>query len=430
MNKHTRSRVEASVIEDFERKLEKYAEVAVRIGNNLQKGQRLLITGRWRNRGVPPELDYFVQKITVAAYKAGAPYVDVIWMDQQTELLRFQHAPRDSFEEYPQWHRQALLEYFERGDTILGIAAEDPELLVDQDPELVGLVNKKVVESLQPAMRYVTGNIANWLIISAPVKGWADKVYPDIAEAERIDHMWEAIFKICRVDQPDPIAAWKAHIQDLAKRRDFLNNKRYSALHYRGPGTDITIGLATNHLWQSGSMETTSGITFTANIPTEEVFSLPDRNRVDGVVKASMPLSYAGLLVDDFQLTFKEGRVVGFEAAKGESVLKNILEIDEAAGRLGEVALVPHSSPISQSGTLFYNTLYDENAASHIALGRGVRACLEGGLMMTDEEFITAGGNHSKVHVDFMIGSSKLDIDGIADNGASEAVMRQGEWAF
>lgn len=418
------------MIEDFERKLEKYAEVAVRIGNNLQEGQRLLITGRWRNRGVPPELDYFVQKLTVAAYKAGAPYVDVLWMDQQTELLRFQHAPRDSFDEYPQWHRQALLEYLERGDTILGVAAEDPELLKDQDPELVGLANKMVVENLQPAMRYVTGNIANWLILSAPVKGWADKVYPDIPEADRIEHMWEAIFKICRIDQPDPIAAWEAHIQELAKRRDYLNDKRYNALHYRGPGTDITIGLAVNHRWQSGSMVTTTGITHTANIPTEEVFCLPDKDRADGVVKASMPLSYAGTLVDDFQLTFKDGHVVGYEAGKGETTLKNILDIDEAANRLGEVALVPHSSPISQLGTLFYNTLYDENAASHIALGKGVRACLKDGPLMTDEEFMAAGGNHSKVHVDFMIGSDELDIDGVAEDGSPEPVMRQGEWVF
>jgi aminopeptidase len=418
------------MIEDFERKLEKYAEVAVRIGNNLQKGQRLLITGRWRNRGVPPELTYFVEKLTVAAYKAGAPYVDVIWMDQKTELLRFQHAPRDSFEEYSQWHVRALLEYLERGDTVLGIVAEDPELLKDQDPELVGLANKTAVEHLHPAMRYITGNIANWLLISAPVRGWADKVYPDIPETERIDHMWEAIFKICRIDQPDPIEAWESHIQDLAQRSGYLNKKRYSALHYRGPGTDLTIGLAANHLWQSGCMETTTGITYTANIPTEEVFCLPDKNRADGVVKASMPLSYAGTLVDDFQLTFKEGRVVGFEAGKGEITLKNILEIDESAGRLGEVALVPHSSPISQLGTLFFNTLYDENAASHIALGKGIRACLEGGPLMTDEEFDARGGNHSKVHVDFMIGSEKLDIDGIFEDGSSEPVMRQGEWAF
>jgi aminopeptidase len=415
---------------NFDKLLEKYAEVAVRVGNNLQPGQRLLITGRWRNRGVPPELTYFVEKITVAAYNAGASFVDVIWMDQQTELLRFQHAPRESFEEYSQWYVTALLEYLERGDAIMGIRAENPELLKDQDPELVVLVNKTSVEHLQPATRFITGNIVNWLLIGAPIQGWVDKVFPDIPESERIDHMWEVIFKICRIDQPDPLAAWENHLRDLAERCEYLNAKRYSALHYRGPGTGITIGLAPNHLWQGGNIQTTSGITYTANIPTEEVFCLPDRNRAHGFVRATMPLSYAGILVEDFQLSFKDGRVVDFEARKGESTLKSILEMDEGAKRLGEVALVPHSSPISQLGTLFFNTLYDENAATHVALGKGYKACLEGGPQMSDEEFISAAGNHSKVHVDFMIGSDKLDIDGIAQDGSSEPVMKQGEWAF
>ncbi len=418
------------MIDDFDRKLEKYAQVAVHVGNNLQAGQRLLIIGRWLNRGVPLELTPLVQKVTEVAYKAGAPYVDVIWSDQKIDLLRFQHAPRDSFEEYPKWFVSALLEYLERGDALMVIFSEDPELMKDQDPELVALATKTAVANFEPGLKYVTGNIVNWAGLSAPIKAWADLVLPDHPEQERLDRMWEAIFKICRVDQEDPISAWRAHLADLGKRCDYLNAKQYNALAYKGPGTDITIGLARNHRWQSGGMKNTKGIDYTANIPTEEVFCLPDMHRADGVVSASMPLSHAGKLIEDFQLTLKEGRVVDISVKKGEQGLKSILDMDEGARRLGEVALVPHSSPISQLGWLFYNTLYDENAASHIALGRGIRACLEGGPQMSADEFEAAGGNYSKMHVDFMIGSDELDIDGILEDGALEPVMRRGEWAF
>ena len=418
------------MIDDFERKLEKYAEVAVHVGNNLQLGQRLLIIGRWLNRGVPLELTPLVQKVTQVAYKAGAPYVDVIWADQQIDLLRYQHAPRDSFEEYPKWFLTALLEYLERGDALMVIFAENPELLKDQDPDLVALATKTAIANFEPGLKYVTGNIVNWAGLSAPIKDWADLVLPDLPEQERLDRMWEAIFKICRIDQDDPIAAWKNHLADLGRRCDYLNAKKYSALKYQGPGTDITIGLAKNHRWQSGGMKTTAGVSYTANIPTEEVFCLPDKHRADGVVSASMPLSRAGTLIEEFQLTFEQGRVVGAEVKKGETALNAILDMDEGARHLGEVALVPHSSPISQLGWLFYNTLYDENAASHIALGRGIRACLAGGPEMSADEFESAGGNYSKVHVDFMIGSDKLDIDGLSEDGSSEPVMRGGEWVF
>ncbi|TFH35094.1 MAG: aminopeptidase [Anaerolineales bacterium] len=418
------------MIDDFERKLEKYAEVAVRVGNNLQPGQRLLIIGKWLNRGVPPELTKFIQKVTVAAYQAGAPLVDVIWADQQTDLLRFQYAPNDSFDEYPLWFVSALLEYLERGDALMVLFAEDPQLLKDQDPDIVAQATRAAYANFQPALKYVTNNIVNWVGISAPIAGWADMVLPDIPEAERLDRMWEAIFKICRVDQDDPIAAWEAHLEDLRKRCTYLNDKHFNGLRYQGPGTDITIGLAREHIWQSGGMKTTTGISFTANIPTEEVFCLPDKDRVEGVVSASMPLSYAGTLIEDFQLTFKDGSVVGMEARQGKAALQSLLDMDEGARRLGEVALVPHSSQISQLGWLFYNTLYDENAACHIALGRGIRSCLEAGPQMADEEFLAAGGNHSKIHVDFMIGSNALDIDGLREDGSLEPVMRHGEWAF
>jgi aminopeptidase len=416
--------------ESFELMLKKYAQVAVRIGNNLQPGQRLMIIGRWLNRGVPLELAPLVHEITIAAYEAGAPFVDVIWGDQQMDLLRYKHAPRESFEEYPEWFVRAMLGYLERGDAVLVIFAEDPQLLKDQDSDLVNLVTRTASQHLQPAMGYITGNITNWTGIGAPVQGWADMVFPDSEPDERIDKLWEAIFKVCRIDRPDPLQAWQEHIGDLGKRAAHLNEKQFDALHYHGPGTDLTVGLPAGHLWQNAGMKTKGGIAYTANLPTEEVFCLPHRERAEGVISSTKPLSYAGSIMDDFQLTLEGGRVVGIKAAKGEKQLKNLIETDENAARLGEVALVPASSPISQSGLLFFNTLYDENAACHIALGRGIRACLEGGVDMDETQFNQAGGNHSQIHVDFMVGSSELDIDGVGADGKREPILRSGEWAF
>lgn len=416
--------------ESFESNLKKYAQVAVRVGNNLQPGQRLLITGRWLNRGVPLELAPLVQEITTAAYEAGAPFVDVIWGDQQLDLLRYKHAPADSFEIYPEWFVQAALSYLERGDAVMVIFAEDPRLLKDQDSELVHLVTKTANKHLHPIMGYITGNVVNWAGIGAPVQGWADMVFPGLDPAARIGKLWEAIFEVCRITQADPLLAWQEHIADLAARAGYLNERSYDALHYSGPGTDLTVGLPEGHLWQNAGMKTKGGIPFTANIPTEEVFCLPHRDRADGVISATKPLSYAGSIMDDFKLTMEGGKVVGIKAGEGEEQLRNLIETDENAARLGEVALVPASSPISQSGLQFFNTLYDENAASHIALGRGYRACLTGGMDMDDEQFLQAGGNHSQIHVDFMVGSQELDIDGIMADGGHDPIMRAGEWAF
>jgi len=416
--------------DNFQESLRKYAQVAVRIGNNLQPGQRLMIIGKWLNRGVPLELAPLVHELTVAAYEAGAPYVDVIWGDQQMDLLRYRHAPGDSFEIYPGWFVNAMLGYLERGDAVMVIFAEDPQLLKDEDSETVKLVTHTAYKYLQPALNYITGNVVNWAGIGAPVQGWADLVFPDAEPGQRIDKLWDAIFKVCRVDRSDPLLAWQEHIADLSARAAYLNRKQYDALHYRGPGTDLTIGLPQGHIWQNAGMKTKGGLPFTANIPTEEVFCLPHRERADGVISSTKPLSYAGNIMDDFQLTLEGGKVTGVKAGKGQQQLEDLIATDENAARLGEVALVPFSSPISQSGLLFYNTLFDENAACHIALGRGIRACLDGGMDMDDEQFLKAGGNHSQIHVDFMVGSDQLEIDGLTVEGTREPVLRQGEWAF
>jgi aminopeptidase len=408
---------------DFERNLQKYAELAVKIGANVQPGQRVIIEGSINNAPL-------VRLITASAYQTGARLVEVIWGDEQLELIRFQHAPRDSFAETSTWHPNALLDYAQQGDALISIAGNDPDLLKDQDPDLVAVSKKADNIAFEPFIDLLMRSGLNWLVVSAPVASWAAKVFPDTAAEQQIPRLWDTIFKVCRLDQADPIAAWEQHIAQLTARSDYLNRKQYAALKYSGPGTDLTIGLPSRHCWKSARDTSVKGISFVPNMPTEEVFTMPHKDRVSGVVSSSKPLNYGGTLIEDFRLTFAAGRVVEIAARSGEAVLRKLIDTDAGAGRLGEVALVPHSSPIAQSGLLFYNTLFDENAASHIALGRAYQFTLDGGTAMSDEEFAQAGGNHSLTHVDFMIGSNQIDIDGLTADGAAEPVMRGGEWAF
>ena len=404
-------------------KLQKYADLAVKIGVGLQAGQRLIVRA-------PLEAAPLVRLIAASAYQAGARLVDVMWQDDALTLTRFEHAPRDSFEEFPTWRTDALFEAADQGQAVLSIYATDPDLLKDQDPELIARANRVADTYMLPFRRKIMADASNWSIISLPIPAWASKIFPADPPAEQMARLWQAIFNICRVDQPDPLAAWQNHIRQLAVTRDYLNAKQYTALTYTAPGTKLTVGLPKHHIWHGGQKETLSGIKFIPNIPTEEVFTMPHQGRVEGVVASTRPLSYSGVLIENFSLTFAGGRVVQAAAKKGETVLKKLLESDEGAGRLGEVALVPHTSPISQTGLMFYNTLFDENAASHLALGRAYRFCMENGPAMSDEAFEAAGGNSSLIHVDFMIGSAETDIDGITTDGRVEPVMRAGEWAF
>jgi len=408
----------------FEEQLQSYADLVVKIGLNLQPGQRLII------RSAPVDAAPLVRAITAGAYKVGAPLVDVYWEDDAMTLARFECAPRNSFTEFPAWTTEAILQGVKRGDALLSIHSNNPDLLNGQDPKLVSTYIHTREEHLLPIRNYTMRDAVNWLVIGVPIESWAAKIFPDAAAADRIPKLWETIFAVCRLDRPDPIAAWQAHIQDLIARSRYLNGKSYTALKYTGPGTDLTIGLPKGHIWKGAQSKSEKGITFVANLPTEEVFTMPDRNRVEGVITATRPLNHQGMLIDGFQLTFSGGRVVEATAKQGQSVLRDLIAADDGAGRLGEVALVPHSSPISQSGLLFYNTLFDENAASHLALGRAYRFNVQGGTVMSEDEFAAAGGNYSLFHVDFMVGSDKLDVDGLTADGKTEPVMRQGEWAF
>jgi aminopeptidase len=415
---------------DFKNKLEAYAELTLKVGLNLQPGQRLLIGVPIYNTGVPLEAAPLVRLLVKKAYQMEARLVDVIWGDDKVLLARFEHASEDTFEEYPSWQAKALFDYVQRGDAILTVLGNDPDLLKDQNPGLVTRFQQTVLEHTDPAMEYVRRSDINWSVIAIPVKDWAAKVFPDVAPEEQMARLWDAIFRICRLDQEDPIKAWEDHTCQLKARSEFLNEKSYSALEFTAPGTDIVIGLPEAHIWESASTTNKQGVPYIANIPTEEIFTLPHKGKADGVVSASMPLSYGGAVMEDFTLSFEGGRVVKVQAKKGETILKRLVETDEGASRLGEVALVSHQSPIARLGLLFYNILIDENAATHFALGSAYKFALKDGGSMSDEAFAAHGGNRSLVHIDFMIGSAEMDVDGITASGTTEPIMRRGEWAF
>jgi aminopeptidase len=413
---------------DLQQQLEAYGELTVKVALNLQPGQRLLILGPLVS-GLSFEAAPLVRHITASAYRAGAPLVEALWGDEMLLLTRLANASRASLDEFSAWAPRALTEHVEAGHAVLSIYANDPDLLRSQPPEMVSALQKATSRAMQPFRELISRNQSNWAVIAAAGRGWAAKVFPDRGPDEQVSSLWGEINRLCRLDRPDPVAAWQAHIEGLAARADYLNAKRYAALRYRGPGTELTIGLPPAHVWVSGHTVSRNGIRFTANLPTEEVFTIPHKDRVDGTVRSSKPLSYGGTLIEDFSFRFSGGRVVDLEAARGEAVLRQLVETDPGAARLGEIALVPHSSPVSQSGRLFYNTLFDENAATHVALGSAYKFTLRGAETMDDDAFAAAGGNRSVVHVDFMIGSSDLDIDGVRDDGAVEPLMRRGEWA-
>lgn len=409
--------------------LRKYAEAVVRVGLNLRAGQRLIITNA-AARGVPPAARPFVHEIARAAYAAGARFVDVIWGDEEMLRIRLQDAPADSFSEYPKWHVQGIVDMIKNGDALLSIYANDPDVYAGLDTERIGAMQKAHVENYQEVMLPVTRNAMNWCVVAAAAPAWAAKLFPGLKPKEAEEKLWQAIFETTRVMGPDPVTAWDEHVKNLLKRAAYMQNKKYSALHYKSQNTDFTLGLPRGHKWTGAQTLAENGILFTANMPTEEIFTLPDRQRAYGIVHSTFPLNYGGSLIEDFQVTFENGRVIKVSARKNEAILQKLIDTDEGSHRLGEVALVPASSPIAQRGHLFYNTLFDENASCHIAIGRAYRFTLTGGEELTDEEFSAAGGNTSMTHVDFMIGSPRMDIDGIKEDGTREPVMRFGEWAF
>ena len=403
-------------------KLDRLAEVAVKVGLQLREGQDLLVTA-------PAVALPLLRRIAEHAYKAGAGIVTPILSDEEFTLARYRFGHDSSFGRAAGWLYDGMAKAFSDNTARLAIVGDNPMLLSGEDPQKVARASKANSMAYQPALEKIVNFDTNWNIIAYPSASWARLVFPDDAEDVAVARLADAIFAASRVDTDDAIGAWTRHNAVLRERTEWLNGQRFSALHYMGPNMELTIGLADGHEWEGGASTAKNGITCNANIPTEEVFTTPHCRRVSGHVASSKPLSYQGTLIDNIQVRFEDGRIVEAKASRGAEVLNKVLDTDEGARRLGEVALVPHSSPISKSGLLFYNTLFDENAASHIALGQCYSKCFIGGTKLTPQQIAAQGGNQSLIHIDWMIGSDKTDIDGVCADGSRVPVFRGGEWA-
>ncbi|WP_408008729.1 aminopeptidase [Pseudalkalibacillus sp. A8] len=404
-----------------ERKLTNLAEVTLTIGLNLQETQTLNINA---------DLDAapFVRKVTEIAYKKGARHVHVNWMDQEISKLKIKHAPEESLSEFPDWSKHRSEELVKQKAAFLSIRSTLPEAFSGLDPDRVGTFMKtSAMELQQISSARKSGKIA-FCIVCVPNEKWAQRVYPNVTPEEALDKLWEAIFQMTRVDCDEPVEQWKAHIGSLLSKVDELNAKRFKQLHIEAPGTDLVLDLPDQHLWVGGGAVTQEGLFFTPNLPTEEVFTAPKKNGVNGTVKSTMPLIYGGTAIEDIELTFEAGKITNVYASKGIETLKHLINSDDGSHFLGEVALVPEDSPIAKRNTIFYNTLFDENASCHLAIGSAYPLCIEEGTNMTSEELNQAGLNTSITHVDFMIGSPEMNIDGIHPDGRREQLFQNGCW--
>lgn len=407
----------------FEQKLDRLAEVAVRIGLGLREGQELVLTA-------PTDAIPLVRCIAKHAYKAGAKLVTPLFSDDAVVLARYQYAPEPSFDYAPTWLHDGIAAAFQSGAARMAITGTDPALLGAQDPARVSHANIASSKAAKPAMELITRHEINWTIIACATPAWAALVYPGEPEELAMGKLWDAIFYASRITSDDPVAEWQRHGENLKHRVEMLNSRRYHALRFFTPdgATDLTVGLADQHLWAGGGTIAGNGIYCQPNIPTEECFTTPHKDRIHGVVSASKPLSHQGTLIENIRCTFENGRIVKATATAGEEALNKLISADDGARRLGEVALVPHSSPIAQSGILFWNTLFDENAASHIALGQAYSTCLIEGEKMSKEELAAHGANESLIHVDWMIGGATMNVDGVRADGGAEPLMRNGDW--
>lgn len=406
----------------FQQNLEKYADLAVKVGVNIQKGQTLVVNASL-------DAAVFVRLVVKKAYETGAKHVQVDWNDDSVTRTRFELAPQEAFEEFPEWRAKGLETLAENGAAFMSIVSSSPDLLKGIDSKKISASSKAAGTALTTYRNYMQADKVSWSVIAVPSEKWAAKVFPDAGD-QAVEMLWDAIFKATRTDLEDPVAAWKEHDQSLHSKVEFLNGKKYKKLHYRAKGTDLTIDLPEKHLWIGAGSVNEKGDDFMANMPTEEVFTVPAKEGVNGVVASTKPLSYGGNLIDNFSITFEKGRITEVKAEEGEEILKELVATDEGSHYLGEVALVPHDSPISMSNVLFYNTLFDENASNHLAIGNAYAFCIEGGKKMSREELLENGVNSSITHVDFMIGSAEMDIDGILEDGTSEPLFRKGTWAI
>jgi aminopeptidase len=410
-------------MDKFNELLQKYAELSVKVGVNLQKDQTLVINS-------PIECAEFTRLVAKEAYNVGAKDVHVEWNDEELSLMRFMNAPEEVFKEFAKWRADGYEEFAKNGAAFLSISASNPELLKNVNPRRIAESNKAKSIALKKYREYIMNSIVSWSVISIPTKAWSQMVFQNLSEKEAVEKLWETIFKTVRIDMDRPIDAWNEHLSKLQEKVDFLNNKKFKKLHYVSKDTDLTIELPEKHIWAGGGEYNAKQTYFVANMPTEEVFTLPLKTGINGTVKSTKPLNYSGNLIYNFSLTFKDGRIIDFSAEQGYETLKKLIETDEGSHYLGEVALVPQDSPISNSDIIFYNTLFDENASCHLAIGAAYPTCLEEGSKMTVEELQNAGVNDSLTHVDFMVGSSDLDITGTTYFGKTIQIFKNGNWAF
>lgn len=408
----------------FQILLKKYAEVTVQTGLNLQSGQRLIIKA-------PIEARELVHRVAEAAYRKGCVLVNVLWEDETFQRIRYTNAPENSFSEYSASQIKPLLEAAENNHVILNIKAESPGYLDDIDTEIIKTAHKATINELSKLQDYLIKNATNWCMINAATPRWAEALFPNIGTKKAVERLWEAIFTATRIYEDDPIASWQSHIANLQKRIRYLNQKHYSALHFKSQKTDLTVKLAKDHEWRGGVVETANEnkISFTPNLPTEEIFTAPHKDKVNGIVYSTKPLVYQGNKISKFWLRFKNGEIQDFDAQEGKEMLQYIIELDNGSSRLGEIGLVGNESPVAQTNITFQNTLFDENSATHLAVGKALPYSIKNGLNLTKEQFANKGGNTSSVHIDFMIGSGEMDVHGVTDT-QTEQIMQGGSWAI
>ncbi|PQB25507.1 aminopeptidase [Enterococcus faecalis] len=410
-------------LENFNENLKKYARLIAETGVNVQDNHTVVLQ-------ISVDQAPLARLITEEAYRLGAAEVIVQWSDETIQREFLSHAATDRIENVPQYKIDQTDDWIAKGASRISVVSSNPDALAGVDAQRVAAFQAANGKALVNLRKATQANKVSWTVVAAASEGWAAKVFPELATSEeQVDALWNEIFKTTRIYEENPVIAWDIHDKKLQEKAAELNEQQFTALHYTAPGTDLTIGLPTNHLWEGAGSYNARGEEFMANMPTEEVFTAPDSRRVDGYVSSTKPLSYAGTIISGMKFTFKDGKVVDFSAEQGEEALKNLLAIDEGAKHLGEVALVPDPSPISQSGLIFYNTLFDENASNHLAFGSAYAFNLQGGTEMSEEELAEAGLNRSQTHVDFMVGSDKMNIDGIKEDGTIVPVFRNGDWA-
>ncbi|MET2145745.1 aminopeptidase [Enterococcus faecalis] len=410
-------------LENFNENLKKYARLIAETGVNVQDHHTVVLQ-------ISVDQAPLARLITEEAYRLGAAEVIVQWSDETIQREFLAHAATDRIENVPQYKIDQTDDWIAKGASRISVVSSNPDALAGVDAQRVAAFQAANGKALVNLRKATQANKVSWTVVAAASEGWAAKVFPELATSEeQVDALWNEIFKTTRIYEENPVIAWDIHDKKLQEKAAELNEQQFTALHYTAPGTDLTIGLPKNHLWEGAGSYNARGEEFMANMPTEEVFTAPDSRRVDGYVSSTKPLSYAGTIISGMKFTFKDGKVVDFSAEQGEEALKNLLAIDEGAKHLGEVALVPDPSPISQSGLIFYNTLFDENASNHLAFGSAYAFNLQGGTEMSEEELAEAGLNRSQTHVDFMVGSDKMNIDGIKEDGTIVPVFRNGDWA-